>query len=87
MTDDDYDIIHSPLERKVERDGITVEIFIYRGAEEDGWILEVQDHEGGSTVWDDRFATDREAHDEAMRSIDEDGIGSFAAAVGIKVSV
>ena len=81
--DDDYEIINSPLETKITRDGITVEIFIYRGADETGWLLEVRDHEGGSTVWDDRFETDRAAYDEAMRAIDEDGIRSFVEAVGI----
>ena len=80
---DDYPITHSPLERKVSRDGITVEIFIYRGSEDPGWILEVQDQEGGSSVWDERFATDREAYDEAMKTIDEEGIASFAAAPSI----
>lgn len=87
MTDDDYEIAHSVLERKVTRDGTTVEIFIYRGDDDPGWILEVQDHKGGSTVWDDRFDTDQEALDEAMRAIDEDGINSFADAVGINVPI
>jgi len=87
MVDDAYEITHSPLEEKVTRDGTSVEIFIYRGASEEGWILEVQDHEGGSTVWDDRFATDREAHAEAMRAIEEDGIRSFVEAVGVRVSI
>jgi hypothetical protein len=87
MVDDADEITHSPLEEKVTRDGVSVEIFIYRGAGEEGWILEVQDHEGGSTVWDDRFDTDREAHSEAMRAIDEDGISSFVEAVGVRVSI
>lgn len=83
MTDDDYEITHSPLERKVERDGIRVEIFIYRGPDDEGWMLEIQDHTGGSTVWEDRFTSDREAHDEAIRAIDADGIASFAIAIDV----
>jgi hypothetical protein len=56
---------------------LNVRICIYRGSTEDGWILEVEDHKGGSTVWDDRFATDQAALNEAIRTIETDGIGSF----------
>ena len=46
---------------------------IYRAENED-WILEVVDEQGNSTVWDDLFPTDQAALDEAMRTIDEQGI-------------
>ena len=75
----DYPIIHSPLQRRVTRDGISVDVMIYRGEDEGGWILEVVDHLGGSRVWDDRFPTDRAALYEAMATIEVEGIGSFAA--------
>jgi hypothetical protein len=39
-------------------------------------------HLGGSTVWNNRFATDKEALDAAMAAIDEDGIESFAQTAG-----
>lgn len=42
-----------------------------------GWTLEVEDHEGGCTVWDDKFATDQAALDEVMKVIDTEGIGTF----------
>lgn len=80
--DDDYVIIHSPLEQRVTRAGISVEVLIYRGEKEAGWILEVVDHLGGSTVWDDPFPTDKEALAEALATIEAEGIGSFAAAQG-----
>ncbi len=35
------------------------------------------DEFGNSTVWDDSFANDREALDEAFRTIEEDGIDSL----------
>jgi hypothetical protein len=41
------------------------------------WTLEVIDPEGGSTVWDDRFATDQDAYDEFYRTLEVDGIRSF----------
>jgi hypothetical protein len=41
---DDYDdpLERSPLERDITRDGVTVRLFIYRGREEAGWILEIE---------------------------------------------
>jgi uncharacterized protein len=77
---DDYTLVHSPLQRRITRDGISIDVMIYRGEDEEGWILEVVDHLGGSTVWDDPFPTDQAALDEAMVAIEAEGIGSFAAA-------
>ena len=57
---EDIQIIHSPLEQRVEADGRFVHIQIYRG-EDSGWILEVVDDLNNSTVWDDEFSTDQEA--------------------------
>jgi hypothetical protein len=74
------ELITSPLARKITRDGVTVGICIYRGASEDGWLLEVEDQDGGSTVWDDRFPSDQAALDEAMQIIETEGIQVFAAA-------
>jgi uncharacterized protein len=75
--DDDYTILHSPLEESVTRDGLTVEVLIYRGEEDRGWILEVVDARGGSTVWDCPFQSDQAAHDAAMAAITEEGISAF----------
>jgi hypothetical protein len=52
---EEYEIENSPLSRKVSRDGVTVEVLIYRGKGDPGWMLEVVDQEGGSTVWEDWF--------------------------------
>src|SRR5690349_9081693 len=75
---DDYPVAHSPLECEVTRDGITVEICIYRGPEDPGWLLEVVDEEGGSTIWEDHLASDQEALDLAMKTIEEEGIETFS---------
>ena len=77
---DDYKLVFSTLSKPITRGGITVEVQIYRGKDEEGWLLEVVDHLGGSTVWDDRFPTDLEAYQAAMATIEAEGIGSFAAA-------
>ena len=77
--DEPDELITSSLEREITRDGITVAICIYRGRDEDGWILEIEDQEGGSTVWNEQFPTDHAALDEAMRTIDTEGIGTFTS--------
>ncbi|MDO9278256.1 MAG: hypothetical protein Q7U05_06805 [Polaromonas sp.] len=41
------------------------------------WILEVVDAGGTSTVWDDKFPTDKAALEKALRSIKTDGVDSF----------
>ncbi len=74
---DEYRIIHSPLERRISGRGISIEVLIYRGEDDAGWILEVVDHTGGSTVWDEAFVSDRAALDEALRTIEREGISCF----------
>ena len=76
--DDEYPIVHSPLERRITRGGVSVDVHISRGVEDPGWLLEIVDHLGGSTVWEDTFSTDEAALTEAIETIDREGIGSFA---------
>lgn len=71
-------IEHSPLERVITQDGETVSVFIYRGRADPGWLLEIEDELGGSTCWEDPFDTDQAALDEALQTIAEEGIHSFA---------
>lgn len=68
--------IHSPLSQRVARDGAAVEIQIYDDGE-GGWLLEVIDEFGNSTVWDDSFPTDAAALAEALNSIETEGIASL----------
>ena len=78
MIDDDIKIEASPLCQKLKRDGIEVDILIYRiEGSNDGWNLEVVDKEDASTVWDELFETDQAALDEVMRTIEEEGISVF----------
>ena len=67
--------VHSPLSQRVARDGIVVEIEIYDDGK-GGWLLEVVDEFGTSTVWDGSFATDSAALAEALKTIDTEGIVS-----------
>ncbi|MEQ1616113.1 MAG: hypothetical protein ABL904_25460 [Hyphomicrobiaceae bacterium] len=80
MEDEDFEIEVSPLCRSVEREGASVEIHIYRGGEEESWVLEIVDQQGTSTVWDDRFTTDKAALQEALSALELEGIGPFLTA-------
>ena len=67
----------SPLCGEISKDGMTIEVHIYRAADDEEWVLEVVDQEDASTVWDDSFATDQAALDEVTRVINKEGIASF----------
>ena len=71
------EIVMSPLCREITGDGTRVQVDIYRGEDDSGWILEVIDEENTSTVWDDPFDTDREALDTVMEVIEQEGIRSL----------
>ena len=75
--DEDYELEDSPLSQKITRDGVTVEVCIYRGEDDPEWILEVIDHEGASTVFDERFPTDKQALDVVLLIIEQEGITCF----------
>lgn len=68
--------LNSPVSQSVLRDGKSVQVEIYLG-DDGGWILEVVDQYGNSTVWDDPFQSAQEAMDEALNDIDENGIDSL----------
>jgi uncharacterized protein len=82
MAAEDYPV-SSPLSQRVERNGTSVEIEIYEDGA-GGWLLEVVDEFGNSTVWDDAFPTESAALAEALNTIDTEGIASLmgAAAAG-----
>jgi len=73
----DPEIIMSPLCREIEKDGTKIQVDIYRGEDDSGWILEVIDEENASTIWDEPFDTDQEALDAVLIVIERDGIRSF----------
>ena len=73
----DPEIIMSPLCREIAGDDTKIQVDIYRGEDDPGWVLEVIDEENGSTVWDVPFDTDQEALDEVMEVIEREGIRTF----------
>ena len=77
---EEYEIENSRLSRRISKDGMTVEVHIFRGEDDPGWILQVVDQEGGSTVWDDLFPTEEEALAEVLNTIETEGIACFVRA-------
>lgn len=74
---DAYEVIMSQLCQKVSSDGKTVQVEIYRGEDDKGWILDVVDEYGNSSVWHKQFKTDNDAFKEALKTIEEEGISSL----------
>jgi hypothetical protein len=70
---DDPEIIMSPRNGRFSRDGISVEVYIYR-LEDTKWSLEVVDSGNNSIVWDGEFETDDEAFEEFLRTVEAEGL-------------
>jgi hypothetical protein len=71
-------IEHSELSGEFTDDGVTVLVDIFRpdGTQGD-WKMEVIDQDEGLTVWEEPFATDRDAFDEFLATVERDGIRTF----------
>jgi hypothetical protein len=75
--EDDPKIIYSGHCTRFVRDGVAVDLQIYR-LEDTDWSLEVVNSANTSIVWDDLFKTDDEAFAEFMRTVNEEGMIAFA---------
>ena len=73
-TETDPVIEDSPLSQRIESNGKSVDIQIYRIQGEPGWALEAVDDFGNSTVWDGEFETDTEALQLAQETVNSEGI-------------
>lgn len=73
---EEHEVKMSPLSKEHTVDGKTVRIDIYENSQ-GGWILEVTDEYNNSNLWDDHFETDKDAMNEFMRTIKEEGIMSL----------
>lgn len=79
MTDDDDEpnIVTSGKSQSVMIDGLRFQIEIYRLEADSTWTLEVVDQENTSHVWDEPFASDKDARDEAIKAIKSEGAVAF----------
>jgi uncharacterized protein len=76
MTDNEIDLIHSPLSQTHSAKGHSLHIAIYRSPGSP-WVLEIEDELGTSTVWGDTFDSDTAALEAAFLAIEKDGIHRF----------
>lgn len=78
--DDDCDYEHSSLSGPFTCDNETVDVEIYRFAgTQDPWQLAVVHMSGGSTEWQERFATEEDAYAAFLKVAEESGLASFCA--------
>ena len=77
MKEREPNLVTSSLSRRVTRDGITVDVSIYRLETQSEWTLEVVNSKGTWTVWDDLFPSDEAANQEFLRTLDEEGMAAF----------
>ena len=85
MEDDESEFEFSPFTGPVEDDGVTVQLRIYRFASPDEpWQLEVVDHDGGLTSWEELFKTDGAAFEAFLQVMEEEGIRTFLGAPPVR---
>ena len=77
MNDDEPNLLTSSKSQHVIIDGFPFSIEIYRLEQDKTWTLEVVDHEGTSHVWDDQFASDKDARNTAIQAIEAEGAIAF----------
>ncbi len=78
--DEEFAPRESELSQTYREGDMTVHIDIYEDGE-GGWLLEIVDENDNSTVWEDSFDTEREALDEALEALQEEGIKTFVGPV------
>lgn len=78
--DEEFEPKESKLSQTYREGDVTVQIDIYEDGE-GGWLLEIVDENNNSTVWEDSFDTEKEALDEALEALQEEGIETFVGPV------
>ncbi|MFQ5635045.1 MAG: hypothetical protein ACE5G3_06910 [Gammaproteobacteria bacterium] len=73
---DEIELIMSPLCKTFEKDGISLQVEIYRSQHSE-WTLEVVNPSNTSIVWDDTFLSDQAALDEFHQTVRDEGMRSF----------
>ncbi len=69
---------HSELSGEFTDDDVTVLVDIFRPAGTNGdWKLEVVTQDEDLIEWEEGFATDREAFDEFLATVEREGIRTF----------
>ena len=75
--DDEPNLVVSPKSQSVLIDGVRFGIEIYRLETDRTWTLEVVDPENTSHVWDEQFASDKDALTAAVKAVESEGAAMF----------
>ena len=75
--DETDDLIVSERSGAFLVEGVRIEVNICTMDPVEGWSLEVVNQHGTSTVWDDLFATEEDAWDAFVGTVDEEGAQAF----------
>ena len=75
--DDDYEVILSSLSKTYSEGDLSVEVEIYKGEDDEGWILEILDNLGNSMIAEEQFQTEQAAWDQFVSDVTKNGIESF----------
>ena len=79
--DQEPKLIESERSGPFEKDGHAVHVHIFQLEGDKDWVLEVVDENGTSTVWDDKFRTDRIAWKEFLRTIEKEGMAAVSGPI------
>ncbi len=78
MTDDNEpNLVTSGKSQTITVDGVRFQIEIHRLDTDRTWTLEVVDPDGTSHVWEEQFASDKDARDVAIKAIETEGAAAF----------
>ena len=77
MSERDPNLVTSSLSGSQSKDGISVEVNIFRLENEDQWTLEVVNEKGTSIVWDDKFTDDDAAFKAFEQVVVDEGMATF----------
>ena len=67
------EINYSPLCQNIISEGKTAKVIIYEH-ENGGWILEIEDEQRSSYIWNYTFSSDQEALSDAISVLENEGI-------------
>lgn len=75
--DDEPNLVTSGNSQSITVDGVRFQIEIHRLETDSTWTLEVVDPDNTSHVWEEQFASDKDACDVAVKAIETEGAAAF----------
>ncbi len=73
----DPELEYSPLTQTITEHDRSIDVYIYREKGGSEWYLEVVDDQDNSSVWEDAFASDKQALNLVTKIIAQEGFTIF----------